>query len=185
MRLAKPRIPPLNEQEWSEVQRELLTRGNPSVVLNVFRTIIRHVDLYRRWLPFGNHVLYKSSLAPRERELLILRVGHLCKSDYEFHHHVTIGKRAGLTHADIEFITAGAVCAHLNSRDRLLIRAVDELHQDFFINEATWAELALHYNTNQLMDLVFTVGQYTMMSMALNSFGVQLEVGATPMLGRV
>ena len=54
---------------------------------------------------------------------------------------------------------------------------MDELHDDAFISDATWDGLTKRYNTNQMFDLVFTVGQYTMVSMALNSFGVQLESG--------
>jgi 4-carboxymuconolactone decarboxylase len=56
-----------------------------------------------------------------------------------------------------------------------LLRAVDELHGDQFISDATWQRLGKHYDTRQLIDLVFAVGQYMMVSMALNSFGVQIE----------
>jgi alkylhydroperoxidase family enzyme len=56
-----------------------------------------------------------------------------------------------------------------------LLRAVDDLHGDQFIGDATWQRLSKHYDTRQVIDLVFAVGQYTMVSMALNSFGVQIE----------
>ena len=56
-----------------------------------------------------------------------------------------------------------------------LLRAVDDLHGDQFISEETWQRLGKHYSTNQVIDLVFAVGQYTLVSMALNSFGVQIE----------
>jgi 4-carboxymuconolactone decarboxylase len=59
----------------------------------------------------------------------------------------------------------------------LLLRAADELHADQFMKDATWKGLADHYNERQLMDTVFTVGQYMMVSMFLNSAGVQLEPG--------
>jgi 4-carboxymuconolactone decarboxylase len=178
MRLSKPRIPPLPEAEWSDEQRELLTRGRSDVkVLNVFGTLVRHTDLYKRWLPFGTQILFKSTLPPRERELLILRIGHLCNAKYEFHHHVAIGKQAGLTDEDIQSIQQGPASPHWTEFDRLLISAVDELHDDAFISDATWDGLTKRYNTNQMFDMVFTVGQYTMVSMALNSFGVQLESG--------
>jgi 4-carboxymuconolactone decarboxylase len=178
MRLSEPRIPPLTEQEWSAEQREILTRAQPAAaVLNVFRTLVRHTDLYKRWLPFGHQILFQSTLPPREREILILRVGHLCDAGYEFHHHTALGKQAGLTDEDIQAIQEGAGAARWGDFERLLIRAVDELHHDAFISHATWQGLAERYTTNQLIDLVFTVGQYTMVSMALNSFGVQLEAG--------
>jgi 4-carboxymuconolactone decarboxylase len=61
--------------------------------------------------------------------------------------------------------------------DATLLRATDELHKDAFISDATWAALSQRYNTQQLMDVVFTVGQYNLVSMALNTFGVQLDKG--------
>ena len=59
----------------------------------------------------------------------------------------------------------------------ILLQATDELHSDAHIIDATWQVLLAHYNTQQMMDLVFTVGQYNLVSMALNSFGVQLDDG--------
>src|SRR5215831_4094236 len=102
MRLFKPRIPPLTLEECTPEQRELLTKGNPARILNVFATLVRHTDLYRRWTPFANHILFKSTLTPRDRELAILRIGWLCRSEYEFAQHTVVGRRAGLTDADIE-----------------------------------------------------------------------------------
>ncbi|MFM8353710.1 MAG: carboxymuconolactone decarboxylase family protein, partial [Gammaproteobacteria bacterium] len=61
--------------------------------------------------------------------------------------------------------------------DRLLLAATDELHADAHVSDATWAGLSRHLDTQQLMDLVFTVGQYNLVSMALNSFGVQPDAG--------
>jgi 4-carboxymuconolactone decarboxylase len=177
MRLSSPRIAPLPDSEWSDEQRELLTRGNPQQVLNIFRTLARHIDMYRRWLPFGNHVLLKSTLPARDREILILRIGHLCRSGYEFHQHTEIGKRAGLTETEIERIKVGPDAAGWQAFERTLLQAADQLHRDAFIGDAAWAALSARYDAKQLIDLVFTVGQYTMVSMALNTFGVQIEGG--------
>ena len=175
MRLSRPRLAPLPSNEWDDEQRELLTRGNPPRVLNVFATLIRHQDLYRRWMPFANHVLFKSSLPPREREMAILRIGWLCRSGYEFHQHTRIGKDAGLSDAEIERLKSDPDAPGWTAAEAALLRAVDDLHGDQFISDATWRRLGQHYNTRQVIDLVFAVGQYMMVSMALNSFGVQIE----------
>lgn len=175
MRLSRPRLAPLAPSEWNDEQRELLTRGNPHRVLNVFATLVRHQDLYRRWMPFANHVMFKSSLPEREREMAILRVGWLCRSGYEFHQHTRIGKAAGLSDAEIERLKSGADAAGWSEAESALLQAVDELHGDQFIGEETWQRLSKHYDSQQLIDLVFAVGQYTLVSMALNSFGVQIE----------
>jgi alkylhydroperoxidase family enzyme len=146
-------------------------------IFNIFTTLARHPKLLKRWLVFGNHILAKSTLPAREREIAILRMGWLCRAEYEWGHHLAIGKQAGLSDADIRRIAAGPDAPGLDQFEAVLLRAVDELHADTFISDATWQSLVERYNTEQLLDLVFTAGQYKLVSMALNSLGVQLEEG--------
>jgi 4-carboxymuconolactone decarboxylase len=178
MRLTAPRIPALQDGEWSKdaepVMAPFVSQGRAH---NIFRTLANHPDLMRRWLVFANHVLGKSTLPVRDREILILRVGYLCQSGYEWAQHVQIARRADMTDDDIAAIRSGSESSHFAEQERLLLRAAEELHADAFVSDQTWSGLAQHYNTQQLMDIVFTVGQYTLVSMALNSFGVQLDAG--------
>ena len=178
MRLTQPRIPALPEAQWSDEQREAL-KGQEigGSVQNIFRTMANHAKLAKRWLVFGNHILSKSTLSPRDREILILRIGWLCQAGYEWAQHVVIGRRAGISAEEIEMIKTGADAAGWPTHDALLLRAADELHHDAFISDATWQGLKVDFTDQQMMDLVFTCGQYTMVCMALNSFGVQLDPG--------
>ncbi len=179
MRLSHPRVEPLPESEWSDDAREALANVMrvDGVVLNIFGTLAHHAKLLKRWLVFGNHILAKQTLSPRDRELAILRIGWLCRAEYEWAQHVVIGKRAGITAEEIDRITEGPDAAAWDPGDAALLRAVDELHADAIIEDATWQALSERYDTRQLMDLVFTVGQYNLVSMALNTFGVQLDAG--------
>ena len=178
MRLEKPRVEPLEEADWGDEQKELLANyGRGGRLPNIFRTLVHHPKLLKRWTVFGNHVLSKSTLPERERELLILRVGWLCRSEYEWAQHVVIGKRAGLDADEILRIPLGPDAPGWHPFDALLLRAADELCSDAFLSDATWAGLAERYDTRQLIDVVFTVGQYNLVSMALNTLGVQLEPG--------
>jgi len=108
-RLAEPRVPPVPQDQWSEAQRRIM---EPFVaqgrVFNVFSTLLNHADLFRRWLVFANHVLGKSTLGLRDREILILRVGHLADCEYEWRQHVQIARQAGMTDAEIGAVRAGA-----------------------------------------------------------------------------
>ncbi len=174
MRLEKPRVAPLAD---AEIDPELRERFGDGPVLNIFRTLANHPGLMKRWLVFGNHVLAKSTLPAREREIAILRTGWLCRSGYEWGQHVGIGKGSGLSDEEISRITKGPDAAGWSELERALLRATDELHADSFVSDATWAALSQHLGTQQLMDLVFTVGQYTLVSMALNTLGVQPEPG--------
>lgn len=175
MRLDTPRIEPL---DLEEMDPELRVKFGNGPILNIFRTLAHHPKLMKRWLVFGNHVLAKSSLGAREREIAILRVGWLCRAEYEWGQHVAIGKQAGLSDEEIERIAEGPAASGWNERDAAILRATDELHADSFISDATWKALSEHFETQQMMDLVFAVGQYHLVSMALNSLGVQLEPGA-------
>jgi len=179
MRLTKPRLDPLPESDWSDEQRELIQvaeRGGPTA-LNIYRTLGRHPKLLKRWGVFGAHVLYKNSLPARERELLILRTGWLCQSEYEWGQHVLIGRASGVTDEEMVRIKKGPDAQGWSEVDSALLRATDELHSDSMISDATWQTLAAHFNEEQLIDVVFTVGQYHTVSMALNTLGVQLDEG--------
>ena len=176
MRLRQPRIQPVTEEEWTDDSRPVLAANSAhGPVLNVFATIARHPKLLKRWVVFANHVLNGSTLPARERELVILRTGFVCRSGYEWAQHAAIGRAAGLTNAEIVRLTRGSAADGWTNSDRALLRATEQLVADHFVDDATWAELAAVWSEQQLMDLVFAVGQYTLVSMALNSFGVQLE----------
>jgi alkylhydroperoxidase family enzyme len=178
MRLSQPRVPPLGDSELDEEGREFLQQvGREGRVLNIYRTLAAHPKLLKRWGVFGTHVLYRSTLPARERELLILRTGWLCRSEYEWGQHVIIARGAGVSDEEIERVKDGPDAPGWKAADAVLVRAADELHDDAFISDATWAALSERFNTQQLIDVIFAVGQYHVVSMALNSLGVQLDEG--------
>ena len=119
----------------------------------------------------------KSALPARDRELVILRMGWLCRAEYEWAQHVVLGRKAGLTEAEIDRIPDGAKAEGWSEKDRALIAATDELKNDAFITDATWNTLKKSYDDQQIMDLIFAAGNYNLVSMALNSLGVQLDPG--------
>lgn len=176
MKLEQPRVPPLDESDWTPEQMEVIgrqtMRGN---VPNVFKTLIHHEKLAKRWLVFATHILSKNSMSPREREIAILRTGWLAGSDYEWGQHVIIGQDAGLTPDEIEAIKTGSDATNWSHHERLILRACDELHKDVFISDEVWEGLTETYSTEQMMDLIFTCGQYRMLAGALNSLGVPLD----------
>jgi 4-carboxymuconolactone decarboxylase len=173
MIMSRPKWRPLNDIEGIVI----FSKGENPITDRFLRHNPNHPELAKSWLVFATHVLFNNSIPERERELLILRIGWLCQSEYEWGQHVRIGKAAGLTHEDIVRIMAGPDAQGISNLDKLLLQAADELHKSAVITDATWEVLAEIYDTQQMMDVVFTVGQYNLVSMALNSFGVQLDEG--------
>jgi len=179
MRLSSPRIAPLDPGQLTPEQAAALapvTREG-ATPLNIFLTMAHAPEALARFLGWGNYVLSKKNdLDPRQRELAILRTGFNCGSGYEFAQHTAIGLRSGITQDEIEALKQGPGAYQWSALEHAILVACDELHHDHFISDHTWTALA-ELGDKGRMDLVFTVGQYTQVSMMLNSFGVQLESG--------
>ena len=179
-RLDRPRLDPLTLDDVDGETRELLEKGAEAMggrILNIFGTLARHPKLYKRWSLFGNQILFRSSLSARLRELAILRIGWLCASEYEWGQHVLIGRREGLSDDEIRRIADGPDAEGWAPIESAVLRATDELHEDSFVSDATWSALSSGLGEQQCIELIFTVGQYTLVSMALNSLGVQRDEG--------
>jgi len=152
--------------------------GNAGVQgLNLMGTQLLHPALSKAALPLNAHVAKGISVSTRVRELLILRIAWLQRSEYEYVQHMRQGKSAGLTDEEIERIQWGCAAPGWDPLDAALLRAVDEIHRQARIQDATWTQLAAHFDTRQIMDLVYIVGCYGVVSVFCNTFGVQLEYG--------
>jgi 4-carboxymuconolactone decarboxylase len=172
------RVPPLPADQWDDaVDRALAVmlpeeRRNPGNASNILGTFVNHPALTKEFLRFNVHLLFNSTLPPRLRELAILRVAYRTDSAYEWSQHVKMGLREGLTEGDIVGVQRGEAA---DAFDRTVLTAVDELLEKYNVSDATWAALGERFDTRQRMDFVFTVGCYVTVSMALKTFGVELE----------
>ncbi len=170
------RIPPLQPSEWSTALRTRLDpTGSGRPAANVFATFVRNppVDDMRNRVP--GQIRGDSTLSDRQRELLLTRIGVLCRSEYEYAAHLRAGRRVGITDADVERITKGPEQTSGDSFDTALLRATDELYRDDRISDETWAALSAKFDTRQLLDVLISVGGYRAASMAISSAGVQLD----------
>ena len=171
-----PRIPPLDPKEWTAEQRKRFDpNGTGQRAANVFVTFVRNPPGDRLRGGVTGHILNSTTLAVRQRESLLMRIGVLCRSEYEWAAHSRLGRRAGMTDADVDRIVAGPDSASGDPIEVAMLRATDELYRDDVISESTWATLAKTLNTKQLLDLLVAVGGYRGVSMAINSAGVQLD----------
>jgi len=179
-----PRIAPITDpsEEVNELFDKARLRSASGSPLNIFSTLAHHPALLRRWMVFATHVLSKNSLSPRDRELLILRAGWRCKSQYEFSQHALIALRSDIDADEVQRTKLPVAEGGWSDHDAALLTAADELHDDACIGDATWQTLASSLDAQQMLDVIFTVGNYHVVSFALNSCGVQLDEGIEPAL---
>lgn len=142
--------------------------------LNVFRTLARSPALAKGFLALGGHLLRGDVLPPRERELVVLRTGWRCRSEYEFGQHTTIGLASGLTAQEVARLAAEGTDGWSDD-DTVLVRLVDELCADDLVSAPTWKALSRRWSDEQLLELLVLAGYYRLVSGLLNSAGVPLE----------
>lgn len=173
----EPRIQPLPEAAWTSRQTEVLAPLLVGPTRNIYTTLVRHPDAAERMTALGRE-LRGERLSLRHRELLILRTGWNCRSNYEFAQHRRVALAGGMTEADVDRIVEGPSAQGWDPFEQTLCRAADELHQDSGLGDATWASLAAVYDEEQLIQAVLLVGYYHLVSQTLNALRVPLEPGA-------
>ncbi len=180
-RPTEPRIAPVDlaaddvDPELAQLLSSVLTSdGTP---LNVFGTLGQHPKLLKRFNLLAGFLLNKGILPPREREVVILRIGWNAQAKYEFGQHTVIGKRVGLTDTEIAALTKAPDAHAWSSDDAALIALCDELAEDDCVSDETWARLAQRWSDAELVELLVVAGMYRLVSGFLNSAGVQLENG--------
>ncbi|MFZ2175427.1 MAG: carboxymuconolactone decarboxylase family protein [Rhodococcus sp. (in: high G+C Gram-positive bacteria)] len=188
-----PRISPASPPDWSPEMTAFINNFRSGVVAhtpeenrqpgtNLLGTLARYPSLSMGFLTFNRHLLSTSALSARQRELLVLRVAAIRQSDYEWAQHVILAERAGIQADEITRIVDGPDAPGWTVFERSLLKSVDELLADGVVSDETWTVLAAEFDDQQLMDVVFTVGCYSMLAMALRSFGVEPEAGLVPFL---
>jgi 4-carboxymuconolactone decarboxylase len=182
-RLEQPRVLPLHPKDWSEEQRRLIASHTDTTqpVLNLYTTMLHHPEMYSPRLKFGSYLQRDSLLPPKTRELAIMRTAWLTRTEYEWGHHFGAAQKAGFSDQEIQRIAAGADAPGWSEEHAAVLRAVDELRREAFVSERTWKTLAKYYDTKCLIEIVYTIGGYTMTALAINSLGVQLEPGYPPL----
>jgi 4-carboxymuconolactone decarboxylase len=152
-----------------------LSQGRP--VHAVFRTLAHSPTVAKRIGMLAGALFAKCSVAPREREVVVLRMAWRCGSVYEFGEHTTIGLDAGLSHEEIRALTADD-CAGLADADAALAALVDELYDANAVSAGTWDRLAASWSQQQLVDYLVIAGFYWMMACVLNGARVEPEAGS-------
>lgn len=172
-RLTTMRINPLEPSKWTEAHRQVAT-GRPAQV----QVCLHNLELCRKYWEFTTQLTTHYTLPLRDKELLILRTAWLSRGDYVWGRHSTgTGKKAGITDEELSRITRGPDAPGWSAFDATLLRAADQLHTSRFIDDATWKSLAGRYNEAQLLEVIFVVGNYTVLTMYHNSVGLALEPG--------
>jgi AhpD family alkylhydroperoxidase len=175
------RIAPVPPEGWTDEAKAAIAvlppemAPPPGAQINVLGVLAHHPALAKAVLEFSLYLRFQSTLSDRQRELLILRTAWLRGAEYELRRHVRLARRVGLTEEELAAVAVGSGAAVWSAEEALLLRATEELCEDYLVSDATWAALADRFDAPLLMDVLFAVGTYDMFAMAYSTMGVQPE----------
>jgi alkylhydroperoxidase family enzyme len=176
-----PRIAPLTADELGPEAAEIVGQMRRALGLpeggeipQSAAILVRRADLYGSYAHTAR-LLMRGALAPRDRELAILRGAWICQAPFEWGEHVVIGKRAGLTRDEVERVTQGSAAPGWSDHERAVLRAAEELHASANLTDETWGLLARSLDEGQLIELVVLIGQYASTAFVQNALRIPLR----------
>lgn len=173
-----PRIPPALPRELAPLARivaETTGRVTGSGPAHIFTTLGRHPRLFRAWLRYSAHLMPFGQLPRRDTELVILRVAWRCRSAYEWHQHVPIALRVGLTPHEVAGVADGASGTSFTQRQQVLMAVSDELLDRRELSDETWRAVQATLGERETIELCLLIGHYQGLASAIGGLGIQLE----------
>lgn len=165
-----PRLAPVPPDD--RMRTDLQRGAEP---LNIFRTLAHNPELMHKAMSLGNRFLSEGNrLDPRAREIMILRSAWRTGSVYEFGQHTIIGRRTGLSEAEIARL-ARADAGEWPGDEGLLVGVVDELSTTDTLTEGTWERLRAAFDEPTIVEILLLPGFYRMLAGFLNATGVERE----------
>jgi alkylhydroperoxidase family enzyme len=151
------RLPYIDADQLPPEQRDLLKRP-----INLTRLLVNSPGMAKAFHGIGGYIRSKSTLDTRLRELAILQVGWMEKSEYEFTHHVKIGKEFGVTDEDIQglFLETEGKPSKLDPLTKTVLKGAREMVRNIGMSDETFAEIKQHLSNEHMTDLVLTIAFY-------------------------
>ncbi|MET0180870.1 MAG: carboxymuconolactone decarboxylase family protein [Novosphingobium sp.] len=154
---------------------EAFEKGSNS---NMALTIAHHPKLAFAYMKFGTRLLSAPKLSPRLREMVALYIGWRNKAEYEWVQHVAIGRDAGISDEEMNALKLDPEAFNWTELERNVLRATEQLLSHAQVDDQTWNGLAAELDKQQLIELLFVIGNYGMLSWIINAFGIQPETNA-------
>lgn len=182
--LSTPRVAPLPEAQWTDVHRQLVAKFAGGKTDNAFATLLNLPTLVEGVMPYTTYLSAESSLTPRHRELLILRVAWLHGNEVLWATHAPRAQQAGLSDAELRRIAEGPGAKGWAPFDATLLQVADEVYGNSSVTDRTWKAVAAEFDLQHQMDAVETINHFTVLSLVYNSLGVQPDAGTSDRLPR-
>ncbi len=182
--LAQDRMPPLAPDQLTPEQSaasEAFLAARKVPVFGPFVPLLRSPELMTSARSMGDYLRYRSSLAQRISEFVILVTAREWTQDLEWKIHQPIALKAGILPETVQAIAEGRRPEHMNDEEAAAWSFSTELHHNKSISDTTYAAALAKFGDKGVMDLAGINGYYTMLAMAVNVARTPSGQGAAPL----
>ncbi len=171
------RIPRLSIEE-AKLEAEKIGLPAQMAELSVFRVLLRHPDLAKAIFGLLAGLLFRGKLDARLREFVIMRIGWVTGSEYEWTQHWRVATQIGMSEAELLAVRDWRNAGNLGRAERAVLAATDETLEVGAISTGTWRECeATLGGPENLLELVAAIGNWRLFSTLLRSLEIPLEDG--------
>ena len=167
------RLTDINAEELPEKDRDLL-----KLPLNLYRQLVNSPDGARAFRSLGHHIRFGSSLDPRLREMAIIQIGYLAKSEYEYAHHIEMGlEQFGLSIEDVRAITTetSGEKSELSELDKTVLRAARDMFNNLKISDIDFNFLKRQFTNGHMIELILAIAFYCAVVRVLATLEIDIE----------
>lgn len=167
-----PRFSYFDLEQASPEIKAVIGKSRP---LNIYRALSHAPTVAPGFFAMGGALLRDSLLDPKLRELVILRVGRICKSSYELYQHERIARRVGLPDDKIKATEQGPEAPVFDELERLVLHFTDEVVHKVKAPDALFAAVLGRLGEARMVELLLTIGFYMLVSRFLENCEVEIE----------
>jgi len=172
------RVPLIQQQDHPELAEviEKYRAGRRGRLINIYRMLLNAPPLAESWFNHSNTVRWKTSIDGRLREIVIIRMGHLTKSQYVLRQHVpALALADGLTLEECEALADWHASKLFSARERAVLAYADTMTRDITVPDAVFAEVKRHFDDRGIVELTVLIGTYNMNARVLQALELDLE----------
>lgn len=174
------RIPELRPESMSAEQRAVMDEivsGPHGRIVGPYPAWLQSPELARRARGLSEFIRFRSSLPERLKELAILLAGRHWKAEFEFYAHAKLAAKAGLEQPIIAAIAARKRPSFPQAQDAIVYDLCTELFETHRVSDGTYGRAEEAFGLPQVVELVATIGYYSLVCLTLNAFEAPLPPG--------
>lgn len=164
-------IEPGTRPELAQLEKNIMgARGRISLL---YKVLLNSPPVCDGWEQMMTAIRNKTSIAPRLRELIILRIAVLNKASYEFDAHVPHAEKAGVSAEQITAVRETPPGAAIPAAELLALELTDVMTRDIQVPDALFDKVRARYDDRARVELAATIASYNMVSRFLVALHIE------------